>query len=155
MANGSTDGDFTGVRISSGGLVAVDTGEVILADAGSQAQADQVIADARTAIQILFPIEVVVQGAPDPVDPHEVADVASVSSGARHELEEAIRTRIAGALDELRRTRAAAAAQGPAATTADAKEPVDEQRYDRVLRAYGVPSYDKGGKKVQVPVVPA
>ena len=81
--------------------------------------------------------------------------VASVSSRARHELEEAIRTRIAGALDELRRTRAAAAAQGPAATTADAKEPVDEQRYDRVLRAYGVPSYDKGGKKVQVPVVPA
>jgi hypothetical protein len=76
MANGSTDGEFTGVRISSGGLVAVDTGEVILAALGSEAQAEQVIGDARTAIQILFPIEVVVRGAPDPADPHEVADVA-------------------------------------------------------------------------------
>jgi len=76
MSSVTPDGDFHGVRISSGGLVAVDAGEVILAALGSAAEAEQVIDDTRTAIQILFPIEVVVQGSSDPVDPHAVADVA-------------------------------------------------------------------------------
>ena len=83
-------------------------------------------------------------------------DAASdVSPQVRRELEDAIRNRISLALDETRRRRAVGATRATAAARADPAEPVDEERYDRIIRAYGVPSYDKGGKKVHVPVVPA
>lgn len=70
-----------GARVLETGLAVVHAGELILPAAGSKAQAEQVLADDRTAISYVFPIEVEVR-APADVD-HDAIVEHTLSSLAR------------------------------------------------------------------------
>jgi hypothetical protein len=71
-------------RVTSTGLAVVHAGELILPAAGSEAQAEQVVADDRTHVSYVFPVEVEVR-APVDVDPDAVVEraLASLASSVR------------------------------------------------------------------------
>jgi len=61
-------------RVTSTGIALLHEGEVVLPAAGSEAQAEQALDDARATVQYYFPVEVEVRAAPDPVAPEEIVD---------------------------------------------------------------------------------
>jgi hypothetical protein len=73
MANGSDSGP---ARVTETGIALVEAGELVVPEAGSTAQAERVIDDARMTIQYYFPVEVEVRAAPEPVAAQEIVDMA-------------------------------------------------------------------------------
>jgi hypothetical protein len=69
------DGDG-GTQVTRTGIALVHAGEVILPAPGSEAEGEQLLADARTIVQYYFPVEIEVRAAPDPVDPDEIVERA-------------------------------------------------------------------------------
>lgn len=65
-----------GVRVTESGPAWVDKGEIILPAAGSEAQAERVLDDARTMIQYHFPVEIVVVAAAEAPDPETIVQMA-------------------------------------------------------------------------------
>lgn len=63
-------------RVLRTGIALVHEGELVLPAAGSEAQAERVIADAEAVIHYYFPVEIEVRAAPDPIDPDQLADMA-------------------------------------------------------------------------------
>lgn len=59
-------------RVTRTGLAVVHQGELVLPAAGSEAQAERVLDDARSTIHIHIPVEIEVRAAPDPLDPEDV-----------------------------------------------------------------------------------
>lgn len=62
-------------RVRRTGLARVHEGEVILPAAGSEAEAERVIDDARTVVQYHFPVEIEVRGSAEPIDLEALADL--------------------------------------------------------------------------------
>lgn len=71
--NGSNGG---AVRVKETGIALVHEGELILPAAGSEAQAERVMADERAVIHYHFPVEIEVRAAPDPIDPDDIIRLA-------------------------------------------------------------------------------
>jgi len=70
-------GDNNGVkRVTRTGLALVHEGELVFPSAGSEAEAEQVAADARTTIHYHFPVEIEVVAGGQMYDPNYVADLA-------------------------------------------------------------------------------
>jgi hypothetical protein len=63
-----------GARILNTGLALVHKGELVLPAAGTEAQAETVLADGSAAIIYYFPVEVEVRYAADPPDPEQAAE---------------------------------------------------------------------------------
>lgn len=59
-------------RVRETGIALVHEGEVILPAAGSQAQADRVMEDARGIIHYHFPVEIEVRAASGQIDPEDL-----------------------------------------------------------------------------------
>jgi hypothetical protein len=59
-------------RVTRTGIALVHEGELILPAAGSEAEAEQVVEDARAVVNYYFPVEIEVRAAPDPVDPEDL-----------------------------------------------------------------------------------
>jgi hypothetical protein len=74
MANGSESGGAA--RVTQTGIALVHEGELVLPAAGSEAQAEQAIDDARAVVQYYFPVEIEVRAAPEPVPAREIVDMA-------------------------------------------------------------------------------
>jgi len=60
------------VRVEETGIALVHAGELILPAAGSEAQAERVIADTQAVIHYHFPVEIEVRAAPEAIDPEDV-----------------------------------------------------------------------------------
>jgi hypothetical protein len=73
-----------GARVLETGLAVVHAGELILPAGGSEAQAEQVLADEQTAVAYVFPVEVEVRGSPD-VDHDSIVErtLSSLASSVR------------------------------------------------------------------------
>lgn len=73
--NGNSSGNrgSRSSRVRNTGIALVHEGEVILPAAGSAAQAEQVIDDARTAIHYHFPVEIEILDTPE-VDMQSIVD---------------------------------------------------------------------------------
>jgi hypothetical protein len=71
-----TRGATGAVRITSTGFAFVHEGELVFPKAGSEAQAAQVMDDARASIHYYFPVEIEIVAGGRPIDPHQVADLA-------------------------------------------------------------------------------
>lgn len=69
------DGIRGPARVTETGLGVVHAGEIILPAAGSEAQAEQVMDDARTYVQYVFPVEIEVAAGSQPIDPDALADL--------------------------------------------------------------------------------
>ena len=65
-----------GARVLATGIALVHEGELVLPAAGSEAQAEAVLADERATINYYFPVEVEVRGAAAPPDGRLIADRA-------------------------------------------------------------------------------
>jgi hypothetical protein len=63
-------------KVTRTGIALVHEGEIVLPAAGSEAQAAQVMDDARASIQYIFPVEIEVVAGAQPLDPHHIADIA-------------------------------------------------------------------------------
>ena len=63
-------------RVTRTGIALVHEGELVLPAAGSEADAVQVGADARTTIHYHFPVEVEVVAGNRTLDPQQIADLA-------------------------------------------------------------------------------
>lgn len=63
-------------RVTRTGLALVHEGEVVLPAAGSEAQAEQVMDDARTVVTYVFPVEIEVRALGAAVDEDRIADRA-------------------------------------------------------------------------------
>ena len=63
-----------GVRILNTGLALVHKGELVFPAAGTEAQAETVLADNATTISYYFPVEIEVRSAVDPPDPEQAAE---------------------------------------------------------------------------------
>jgi hypothetical protein len=57
------------------GIALVHEGELVLPAAGSAAEAEQVVDDARATVQYVFPVEIEVRGAPAGPDLDELAEL--------------------------------------------------------------------------------
>jgi len=68
--------------VTTSGLAQLEAGEIVLPAAGSEAQAERVVADERTVIHYHFPVEIEVVSARE-IDPDELADHA-LARLARH-----------------------------------------------------------------------
>lgn len=66
--------DDAGTRVARTGIALVHEGEVILPAAGSEAETEALLEDARTVVQYYFPVEIEVRAAPDPLDPDEIVE---------------------------------------------------------------------------------
>ena len=66
--------DDAGTRVTRTGIALVHEGEVILPAAGSEAETEALLEDARTVVQYYFPVEIEVRAAPDPLDPDEIVE---------------------------------------------------------------------------------
>jgi len=62
--------------LAGAGIVGTAGGGVVLPVAGSEAQAERAINDPRTTVQYIFPVEIEVRGAPNPVDADELTQRA-------------------------------------------------------------------------------
>ncbi len=71
-ADGNGDGERRAARVRRTGIALVHEGELILPAAGSEAQAERVLEDQQAVIQYLFPVEIEVRAAPDPIDPETI-----------------------------------------------------------------------------------
>jgi hypothetical protein len=76
VADTSDQGNGGAIRVEETGIALVHEGEMILPAAGSQAQAERVIADSLAVIHYHFPVEIEVRAAPDPIDPEDVVRLA-------------------------------------------------------------------------------
>ena len=63
-------------RVLRTGIALVHEGELVLPAAGSEAQAERVLADGRTVVNYYFPVEIEVRAAPEPVDPARAIELA-------------------------------------------------------------------------------
>jgi hypothetical protein len=72
-------------RVLRTGIALVHKGELILPAAGSEAQAERVIDDARQEIHYHFPVEVEVRAAPEGLDVEDI--IAQTLSRLSHGLE--------------------------------------------------------------------
>ncbi len=70
----SGNGEGRAARVRRTGIALVHEGELVLPAAGSAAEAEQVIDDARTMVQYVFPVEIEVRGVPDGPDLDELAE---------------------------------------------------------------------------------
>lgn len=82
--NNGTAPEGHGARVLETGLAVVRAGELILPAGGSAAQAEQVLADDRTAVSYVFPVEVEVRASAD-VDHDAIVERAlgSLASSVR------------------------------------------------------------------------
>ncbi|ESA32888.1 hypothetical protein N836_24175 [Leptolyngbya sp. Heron Island J] len=70
MAEDTSNGQAA--RVKRTGIALVHEGELVLPAAGSEAQAEQVMEDARAVIHYHFPVEIEVRAAPEPIDPEAI-----------------------------------------------------------------------------------
>ncbi len=63
-------------RVSRTGIALVHEGELILPPAGSEAEAEVIVEDARTVAHYYFPVEIEVRMVGAPVDHHEMKERA-------------------------------------------------------------------------------
>jgi hypothetical protein len=75
MATGDDIPAAAPALVTEGGVALVERGEVVLPAAGSEAQAEQVLDDARATVQYYFPVEVEVRAAPEAVAAQEIVDM--------------------------------------------------------------------------------
>lgn len=75
MADGDDITAGGAARVRETGIALVHQGELVLPAAGSEAQADQVIDDARATVQYYFPVEIEVRAAPEQVAARDIVDM--------------------------------------------------------------------------------
>ena len=75
MANGDDVAAGGAARVRETGIALVHQGELVLPAAGSEAQADRVIDDARATVQYYFPVEIEVRAAPEQVAARDIVDM--------------------------------------------------------------------------------
>jgi hypothetical protein len=81
VADDTADSGFVGnageaARVLESGFAHLEAGEIVLLSGGDHAQAERVIEDSRTYVQYIFPVEIEVRGAPDPVDADDLTQRA-------------------------------------------------------------------------------
>jgi hypothetical protein len=75
MAAEDQRGKVQAARVTHTGIALVHEGELVLPAAGSEAQAERVVADDRAVIHYHFPVEVEVRAGGAQIDTHRLIDL--------------------------------------------------------------------------------